>query len=102
MLWDADHWQEILSGLRKHKLRTGLTAFGVFWGIFMLVLLVGLGNGVEAGVMKQFQNLAVNTLFVWTDRTSIPSQGLKAGRSMAEARNGGSSSSQKFSTSRLS
>lgn len=80
MLWDADKWQEILSGLAKHKLRTALTAFGVFWGIFMLVLLVGIGNGLETGVMRQFEGLAVNTIYVWSDRTSIPYKGLKAGR----------------------
>jgi putative ABC transport system permease protein len=80
MLWDADEWQEILSGLKKHKLRTALTAFGVFWGIFMLVLLIGIGNGLETGVMRQFEDLAVNTLYVWSDRTSIPYKGLKAGR----------------------
>ena len=80
MLWDADEWQEILSGLKKHKLRTALTAFGVFWGIFMLVLLIGIGNGVETGVMRQFEDLAVNTLYVWGERTSIPYKGLKAGR----------------------
>ncbi|HET6449889.1 MAG TPA: ABC transporter permease [Spirochaetia bacterium] len=80
MMWDADKWQEILSGLAKHKLRTALTAFGVFWGIFMLVLLIGIGNGLQTGVMRQFEGLAVNTLYVWSDRTSIPYKGLKAGR----------------------
>ncbi len=79
-LFDLDVWQEILSGLKKHKLRTALTAFGVFWGIFMLVLLVGIGNGLETGVMRNFEELAVNTLYVWSDRTSIPFQGLKPGR----------------------
>jgi putative ABC transport system permease protein len=80
MAWDADRWQEILSGLKKHKLRTALTAFGVFWGIFMLVLLIGIGNGLETGVMRQFEDLAVNTIYLWSDRTSIPYKGLKAGR----------------------
>jgi len=80
MWWDADNWQEILSGLKKHKLRTALTAFGVFWGIFMLVLLIGIGNGLETGVMRQFEDLATNTIYVWSDRTSIPYKGLKAGR----------------------
>jgi putative ABC transport system permease protein len=80
MLWDADKWQEIFSGLKKHKLRTALTAFGVFWGIFMLVLLVGIGNGLETGVMRQFEDLAVNTIFLWSEQTSIPYKGLKAGR----------------------
>lgn len=80
MLWDADKWQEIFSSLKKHKLRTALTAFGVFWGIFMLVLLVGIGNGLQTGVMRQFEDLATNTIFLWSEQTSVPYKGLKAGR----------------------
>jgi len=80
MLLDADKWQEILSGLKKHKLRTALTAFGVFWGIFMLVLLVGIGNGLETGVMRNFEDMAVNTIYMWSEQTSLPYKGLKAGR----------------------
>jgi putative ABC transport system permease protein len=80
MLLDADNWQEILSGLKKHKLRTALTAFGVFWGIFMLVLLVGIGNGLEQGVMRNFEGMAVNTIYMWSEQTSLPYKGLKAGR----------------------
>jgi putative ABC transport system permease protein len=80
MIWDADNWQEILSGLKKHKLRTALTAFGVFWGIFMLVLLVGIGNGLEQGVMRNFEGMAVNTIYMWSEQTSLPYKGLKAGR----------------------
>ncbi len=80
MLFDADKWQEILSGLKKHKLRTALTAFGVFWGIFMLVLLVGIGNGLEKGVMRNFEDMAVNTIYMWSEQTSLPYKGLKAGR----------------------
>jgi putative ABC transport system permease protein len=78
-MFDVDKWSEIYATIRKHKLRTGLTAFGVFWGIFMLVLLLGAGKGLENGVLKNF-NVAKNAVFVWTQRTSIPYQGLKAGR----------------------
>ncbi|WP_187264508.1 ABC transporter permease [Pontibacter beigongshangensis] len=78
---DIDKWTEIYSTVKRHKLRTALTAFGVFWGIFMLVLLLGAGKGLENGVMRDF-NVAKNAVFVWTQRTSVPYKGLKAGRFM--------------------
>ncbi len=79
MIIDIDKWAEIYATVRKHKMRTALTAFGVFWGIFMLIVLLGAGKGLENGVVKDF-NIAKNTVFVWTQRTSVPYKGLKAGR----------------------
>jgi putative ABC transport system permease protein len=76
---DIDKWAEIYNTVKKHKLRTALTAFGVFWGIFMLVLLLGAGKGLENGVTKEF-NVAKNAVFIWSQRTSVPYMGLKAGR----------------------
>lgn len=66
--------------MRRNKLRTFLTAFGVFWGIFMLVLLLGAGKGMENGIWKEFGGGAMNSLFVSAGKTSLPWQGLKPGR----------------------
>jgi putative ABC transport system permease protein len=79
-MFDLDKWQEIFGTIRKHKLRTILTAFGVFWGIFMLILLQGAGKGLENGVLGIFGSLAKNSVFIWGGRTSIPHSGLKPGR----------------------
>jgi len=76
---DIDKWNEIYNTVKKHKLRTALTAFGVFWGIFMLVVLLGAGKGLENGITSEF-NVAKNAVFIWTQRTSVPYMGLKAGR----------------------
>ncbi len=77
---DLDAWQEIFSSLGRHKLRTLLTAFGVFWGIFLLVLLLGVGKGIENGVYSQFGRSAINRFAIWGRSTSLPYKGLRPGR----------------------
>jgi putative ABC transport system permease protein len=79
-MFDFDKWQEIFNSLQRHKLRTVLTAFGVFWGIFMLVILLGVGKGLEKGVYAQFSDTATNSFFMWGERTSVPYEGLNPGR----------------------
>ena len=79
-MFDLDHWQEIWAALSKNRLRTFLTAFGVFWGIFLLVLLLGAGNGLANGVNAGFAGTATNSFFCWGMRTSKPYAGLQAGR----------------------
>lgn len=76
---DFDKWEEIWITIQKHKLRTLLTSFGVFWGIFMLVVLLGAGNGLRKGAMQNF-DIAKNAVFVWTEQTSIAYGGFQPGR----------------------
>src|SRR3972149_1847761 len=79
-LVDRDHWLEIYEALRKNKLRTFLTAFGVFWGIFMLVVMLGAGKGLYNGVFYGMGGFALNSMFIWTERTSVPYKGFPRGR----------------------
>jgi putative ABC transport system permease protein len=79
-MFDLDKWQDIFNSLHRHKLRTLLTAFGVFWGIFMLVLLLGVGRGLENGVYAQFSKAATNRLSLWGGQTRLPYKGLNRGR----------------------
>ena len=79
-MFDYDKWQEIFNSIRRHKVRTFLTALGVFWGIFMLVLLLGAGKGLQNGVEYEFQDDAMNSLWIRRGFTSVEHRGLPEGR----------------------
>lgn len=79
-MFNRDRWNEILEALNANKFRTILTAFGVFWGITILVLLLALTNGLRNGVTADFGDFATNSMFMWTQRTSKPYKGLPKGR----------------------
>ncbi|MCG8334278.1 MAG: ABC transporter permease [Proteobacteria bacterium] len=80
MIVNLDKYEEIFTHILQNKLRTLLTCFSVSWGIFMLVLLLGTGNGLENGVRKDFEKDATNSIRVSPGQTSIPYQGLEQGR----------------------
>src|SRR5690606_22126646 len=77
---DRDQWHEIAAVLGRNKLRTFLTGFGVFWGVFMLVIMMGSGKGLENGTEAGFGNSVKNSMFMWTQPTSMPYKGFKRGR----------------------
>ncbi len=79
-IFDPDSWREIFSTLKKNKLRTFFTAFGVFWGIFMLIIMLGSGIGLKNGVNEGMGDMATNSMFMWTQRTTVPYKGLPRGR----------------------
>lgn len=80
IMFDIDRWNEIISALKKNKLRSFLTAFGVFWGIFMLIVMAGAGKGLENGITQGVGQVATNSFFMWTQRTGEPYKGLRRGR----------------------
>lgn len=66
--------------MKKNRLRTFFTAFGVFWGIFMLAIMMGSGTGLENAVNRDMGNMATNSVFMWTQRTTMPYKGFDRGR----------------------
>lgn len=79
-MFNRDRWNEILEVLTSNWFRTVLTAFGVFWGIFILILLLAAGKGLENGIRQDFGDIATNTMFMWTQRVSKSYQGMAKGR----------------------
>ncbi|MGM0498090.1 MAG: ABC transporter permease [Bacteroidota bacterium] len=79
-MFDPDKWQEILATIKQNKLRTFLTGFSVAWGIFMLMILLGAGNGLKNGAEYQFSREATNSIFIYDGRTNKLYEGLQKGR----------------------
>ena len=81
-LFDRDTWQEIFGSIQKNKLRTVVTVIGVLWGIFIYISLSGASKGLDNGFEREFEEVAINSLFVWAQNTSIPYDGFRTGRRM--------------------
>jgi putative ABC transport system permease protein len=79
-MFNRDRWKEIIEVLTKNWFRTVLTAFGVFWGILILIILLAAGKGLENGIRADFGDIATNTMFMWTRTTTKPYKGLPKGR----------------------
>jgi len=79
-MFDLDLWKEIVSALKKNRMRSFMTAFGVFWGLFMLIIMSGMGKALENGVMDGIKAFASNSAFFWTEPTSKPYKGFQRGR----------------------
>jgi putative ABC transport system permease protein len=82
VIFDRDTWQEIFGSISKNKTRTIITVIGVLWGIFIYIALSGAAKGLDNGFERQFENIAMNSMFVWAQSTSIPYDGFKIGRSI--------------------
>ena len=80
-IFDHDTWQEIFGSIAKNKTRTVVTVIGVLWGIFIYITLSGSAKGLDNGFNREFQDMAMNSMFVWPQSTSIPYGGFKIGRS---------------------
>jgi putative ABC transport system permease protein len=79
-MFNKDQWNEIIEALSAKPLRTFITAFGVFWGITILVILLSASTGLENGVKRGFGGMSTNSMFIWTSTTSKPYKGLPQGR----------------------
>lgn len=79
-MFDRDKWSEIISSLKSNKLRTFFTAFGVFWGIFMLIIMLGSGNGLRNAIFDGMGDFATNSAIMFTRQTTMPYKGFPRGR----------------------
>ncbi|MBK5202845.1 MAG: ABC transporter permease [Prolixibacteraceae bacterium] len=79
-MFDRDRWIEIWSTITHNKSRSLLTCFGVFWGIFMLVILLGSGNGIKNAMFKNVNGFSTNSVLFIAEKTSLPFKGFKEGR----------------------
>ena len=80
MRFDIDTYREILDTLTRNKSRSFLTGFGVFWGVFMLVALIGGGQGMKELHNQNFEGFATNSAMIWAQPTTKAYKGFRKGR----------------------
>lgn len=79
-MFEKDRWREVFHVMKQNKLRTFLTAFGIAWGIFMLMVMLGASSGLGNGLSRNMGDFDVNSCFMWTQETTLPYKGFKKGR----------------------
>lgn len=79
-MFELERWEEIFDTIRKNKLRTFLTGLSVASGIFILVILLGIGEGMQNGISQEFEEDAANIMYIWSGTTSKEYKGLNPGR----------------------
>tara|TARA_R110002073_G_scaffold336295_2_gene531919 strand:+ start:71412 stop:72665 length:1254 start_codon:yes stop_codon:yes gene_type:complete len=79
-LFDRDTWQEIFATMWRNRLRTFMTAFGVFWGIVTLIVLLAFGGAFESGLSETISGFGTKQIYIWGGRTSLPYHGMRPGR----------------------
>lgn len=82
-MFNKDRWKEIMEVLSSNVFRTLATSFGVGWGVFILIILLAAGKGLENGIRADFGDIATNTMFMWSRNTTIPYKGLPKGRTFS-------------------
>jgi len=79
-MFDLDRFEEIWVTITRNKVRSFLTGFGVFWGIFMLIIMMGAGTGLSKGMLQNIEGFATNSCFMGTSQTGEAYKGFKKGR----------------------
>ena len=81
-LFERDTWQEVYDSVTKNKVRTVITMIGVWWGILLLISLLGAARGMENSFNRLFGDFATNSVFIWGQNTSMPFKGFQDGRAV--------------------
>ena len=80
IFFDKEQWHEVFVTLNKNRFRAILTACGIVWGVFMLIVMLGFGNGVERSIVQSMSGTVTNSIYIWGETTSIPYDGLSSGK----------------------